>query len=306
MNQRYQFDEKGFRFVVFFVCICVLLVLLIKIGSNIGFNSYFSKQIPIVPTGLGRVSATEYEVMDIQSGKVIAERNPYATKPIASITKLMTALVALQTLDLGAKTAVSAQAAAAYQETDFQIGAKWTTSDLLYPLLMESSNDAASVLAETYPSSENPTTNSIPAKQAYAETAFVEAMNRQAISIGMKNTSFDEPSGISYGNVSNANDLLKLTSYILKNQPVIFELTATKDKTVTTSEGMLNFNNINIFADDPNFIGGKVGYTPAAGETMLVVFRIPKGTEAGHTVGIVILGSNNRTQDINNILAWLE
>jgi hypothetical protein len=230
-----------------------------------------------------------YLIADVESSTVLASSNLDAVAPIASITKLMSALVAAEYINLDSSVFVN--------EPNFvqslipRLGDRTKVSmySLLQLLLVESSNEAAEVIAAQL-----------------GREVFIENMNEKAISLGMLNTTFADPSGLSSDNVSTIGDLFRLAQYISTNRSFIFELTANQDLPTAYTGGqfgeLVNFNKVE---DLDNFIGGKVGETLAAGQTSLTLHRLTvKGQE--RTLAIIILGSKNRNEDVRELLKYAE
>src|SRR5581483_1929959 len=154
-----------------------------------------------------------------------------------------------------------------------QLGDTYTVSDLLHVMLLPSNNVAAEALAE------------------FAGRArFLAAMNGRAEAWGMTNTYYDDPSGLSAGNQSTANDLLKLAQHVYTDYPQILAITRTPQVTVTEiATGRTTIvKSINQFAGTANFIGGKTGYTDEANGNLLSLFSYKD-----HPVFIVVLGTND-------------
>lgn len=224
----------------------------------------------------------------LENNKIFFSKNIDKQKSIASITKLMTAIVAYENLDNSIIT-ISARAETAFGDYGgFKTREKYTYSDLIAGMLLSSSNDAAVALAE---------------KVGY--TQFVKLMNQKAKEIGMINTFFADPSGLYFNNLSNAEDLTKLVKYILNNYPEIFELTRNFKLTIqelTSHKEKIIFNE-NKLAKENNFLGGKTGFflnTNKGG--MISLFRYHD-----YTVLIIVLdgGWEERYQDTKNILSCL-
>lgn len=232
-----------------------------------------------------KIGAVSYVIGDVTTGEIILEKNAESVFPIASVTKLMTALTSLETQDQTATTKISSRAANTLSSRgDLRAGEKVLISDLLYPLLLVSSNDAGEVLAEH----ENRET-------------FMKDMNKFAQDIGMSKTSFNDPHGLSSYNVSTAKDLFKMSTYLENNHRVVFDITML---TEYTAIGKV-WNNINKFSNNDNFIGGKTGYTDKARRTGVGIFSTSfEGYEDRH-IGIVLLQTNDRTADIYTILNYI-
>src|SRR3989344_6777055 len=147
---------------------------------------------------LPAIKAESFLISDLASGEVILEKNANETLPIASLTKLMTGVVAHEMIYLGRVIKVTPRTlASAIQVFNISVGEYYQGFDLLYPLLMQSSNDAAKTLSAFL-----------------GEQNFVNNMNTKAISLGMNDTRFVDASGISAQDVSTADVLSKLLQYI--------------------------------------------------------------------------------------------
>lgn len=235
---------------------------------------------------LPETDALAFVVGDVLTGEIILEKNGNTPLPIASITKLMTASVALEKIDQTKLTRVSQKAATTESSRGLlRPNETIEVSDLLYPLLLVSSNDAAEVLAE-----------SIGRKQ------FIQAMNGQAAELGMENTSFDDPSGLSEHNISTAQDLFRLSEYLYNKHSSVFEITKLKEYT----QGGRIWTNANRFAGTTNYEGGKTGYTSKAHRTGVALFSIPFEGYGDRVIGITLLKTNNRVEDYSTLLKFIE
>ncbi|MFA6408408.1 MAG: L,D-transpeptidase family protein, partial [Candidatus Paceibacterota bacterium] len=202
------------------------------------------------------ISAVAYLVADVDNGDVYLEQNAEEPRPIASITKLMTALVANETIMFNKDIAVAgdvlrhATTSAPNRQETFVVG------DLLYPLLMESNNAVADRLA-----------------QYYGTAGFIGWMNTTAGALNMQSTHFDDASGISSKNVSTPDDLYRLATYLANKKSFIWNISRTLTKDLVGDNGdVYHFSNFNLFSGSPDFIGGKVGQTNSAGNTMVSIF----------------------------------
>jgi len=225
-----------------------------------------------------RISAKSYLVGNILTGKILLTHNPDLVLPVASMSKLITAMEAIDKMSLDQRiTITEAVSSVPYGGNFFEEGETLTVEELLYPLLLSSSNIAAEALAST--------TN---------RTRFLETMSSYAWEIGMSQTFFADPSGLSPTNISTARDFFALARYLHESRPEILSITKTKNYTLatTTDHGRHEFVNIHPFARDPNFLGGKTGHTDVARDTMLTIMNI-----AGQPVAIIVLGSENRQRD---------
>lgn len=227
-------------------------------------------------------SAAAYIAVDLSTGEMIASKRSETVLPIASITKLATALVALKYLPLEKKTVISESAVAAEGGAGgLRAGEIIKLGDLLYPLLMESSNDAAEALSEFY-----------------GREDFIALMNKEAKAIGLSKTHFDDPSGLSSGNTSTASDVARLGRYIYNIYPRIFDITKEKEVVV----GKHRFVNPTHFLNLSAYEGGKNGFTYGALKTSVSIFS----TESGSQVVIAVLKSNDRDKDVLGIVEGIE
>ena len=228
------------------------------------------------------VDAAAYVAMRLSDNAILAEKNTRVPHSIASVTKLMTALVARE--HAGAKSAITLTKEMLTPLGESQVlfvGAHISADNLLKAALSQSSNDAAEALAHTT-----------------ERQKFIEAMNEKARDIGMRNTTFVDVHGLSPLNRSTAADLAALLRYIHTNHPNILSATKENNLWLPDAEGRLfKFRNVNNFYHLSAFIGGKTGYIPESRQTMASVFNVK-----GEPVAIFVLYSNNRIADIFSIL----
>ncbi|MBI5456738.1 L,D-transpeptidase family protein [Candidatus Kaiserbacteria bacterium] len=240
---------------------------------------------------LPKISARAFLIADVHSGQVFAERDTDGPRAIASLSKLLTALVANETIQYDRTLAITAEDRRQTEGTPGSIAANdsFAVGNLLYPLLMESNNSVAYALS-----------------RYYGADNFLRWMNDKAQAIGMKNTSLEDPSGISPHNTSTANDLFLLTRYIHDNQSYILNISREKTKEIRAESGRnYTLNNFNVFAGKEGFLGGKTGYTDEARETMVTIFEVLTHNETA-TVAIIVLGSEDRKADVERLLSWFK
>ncbi len=230
-----------------------------------------------------------YLIADVKSSTVLAASDIDTAAPIASVTKLMTALVAAEHINLD--SSVYVHEPTFVQSLIPRLGdrSKVSMYSLLQLLLVESSNEAAEVIAAQLGREE-----------------FMDKMNQKARSLGMVHTHFADPSGLSAENTSSLSDLLRLAQYIYTNRSFILELTANQDLKTAHIGGefgpLVNFNEVEGLE---NFIGGKVGETIAAGQTSVTLHTLAvKGKT--RVLAIIILGSENRNEDVRQLLRYAE
>lgn len=232
-----------------------------------------------------KVSAKAYLVGDLDTGEVILSQNQDKIYPIASVTKLMTASVASEIAKEDDIVTVSKEAISTYGKNgELKTGEKIKASLLLYPLLLESSNDAAEALAIHF-----------------GRDNFMEKMNMLASKLKMENTFYDDPSGLSPENKSTVSDIFKLTGYIRNKQAGILDITKEK----SYSDKKHNWSNISQFLKQKEYLGGKSGYTDPAKQTVVSTFSLPLGENTVRPIAIVLLQSNDRKKDVEKILQYL-
>ncbi|MDM5059153.1 D-alanyl-D-alanine endopeptidase [Aeromonas rivipollensis] len=234
-------------------------------------------------------------VVDINTGKTLYQKNPAQVRPIASLTKLMTALVVLdarqnlnQTLTIDQNDRDNIK----HTYSRVRFGTKVSRRDALHLALMSSENRMASALARHYPG---------------GRSAFIRAMNNKARQLGMRNSRFYDSTGLSTRNVSTARDLAKLITAAYR-QPLIRQFTqdTNKEMRFSTPAYSLMFNNTNPLVKNPDWDVrlSKTGYTDEAGRCLLMRAK-PDRQE----LAIVLLNSvGKRTPigDANRIRKWLK
>lgn len=263
------------------------------------FNPFFAQNVNTqaqAPEDV--ITADSYLVGNLVTGKIYFEKDPTTVRPIASISKLFAALVAKKRMNLNAIVTVASSSITGYDATNSPStiipGESFGVGDILEGMLLVSSNDAATTLADNY---ANVTGDPNPDSRAN----FVSLMNATAAFIGMTNTSFKDPSGLSSGNVSSAEDLFKFARYLYSNGQDILALTKTPkyDIATTTDHRAHTFVNIDPFVYDTHYLGGKTGRTDAAGETMMSLFNIPVGG-ISYPIAIIVLHSSQDTRQIDS------
>lgn len=223
------------------------------------------------------LSSPAYLIKNTKTDKVYAEKDADRLLPMASLTKLVTAVIAAKNIRATEKVKITESIMSAYGNTaQFRIGEVIEAGDLMYPLLMVSSNDAAEALARTY-----------------GRKKFIQAMNDFVQSIGAYRTSFEDPSGLSPHNLSTANDLVIIATWINKNLPEIMKITRLKTKSVRAHV----WTNPAHFLSWSNYRGGKNGYTDEAHQTGVAFFEMNNELQA-----VAILGSKARDADIVKLL----
>jgi D-alanyl-D-alanine carboxypeptidase len=232
--------------------------------------------------------ARAYEIVNATDGKVLASSHADERLPIASITKLMTVIVALQHLRLDDEVRVTAQAAHVGEESiQLRAGQIVSVHDLLEGALIQSANDAADALAAGASHDDVP--------------EFIAWMNEEAQKLGLDDTHFVRPDGLDApGHVSSAHDVAVLAQ-VAMHLPVVREIV--RKRTDTIEDGTVPLHTWNdLLGVFPGLIGVKTGHTDAAGWCEVAAAQRP-----GYTIYVVILGSPTRAQrnsDLDRLLAW--
>lgn len=232
-------------------------------------------------------------VFDQSNAEVLYAKNAKVALPIASITKLMTALVVVESQqDMNETLEVTREDIDRIKHTysRLPIGSRLTRANMLHIALMSSENRAASALGRHYPG---------------GLSAFVKAMNAKARELGMADTHYVEPTGLSSGNVSSARDLAKLVMVAHKH-PIIRKYSTEPNYEVQTGGPVLHYRNSNRLTSNPNWEIGlqKTGYIAEAGRC-LVMQAIIKG----RSIIMVFLdseGKYSRLGDAGRVRTWLE
>jgi serine-type D-Ala-D-Ala endopeptidase (penicillin-binding protein 7) len=232
-------------------------------------------------------------VIDAATGEIVIDKNGDKLTPIASITKLMTAIVILESgLDLEAPVALSREDVDLKKgsRSRLRTGASLSRDDLLLIALMASENRAAAALGRSYPGGTQ---------------AFVAAMNEMALELEMNDTRFVDPTGLSAGNVSSARDLAKLVR-AAHGYPLIREYSTRDKATVLAGKQKMNYRNTNGLVRNSHWDIdlSKTGYISEAGRCLVMQVRL-----ASKDLIVVLLdswGKHSRVGDANRIRKWLE
>lgn len=232
-------------------------------------------------------------VIDQSSNRVVIEKQPDAVLPIASISKLMTAMVVLDAgLDMHEVISIGAEDIDDLKGTRSRlpVGTTMTRETAMLLALMSSENRAAHALGRHYPGGMR---------------AFVDAMNRKSRALGMFDTRFEEPTGLSSNNVSTAHDLARMVAAAVR-YPQIRMFSTTAEAKVELNGRIQQFGNTNSLVRSDNWQIGlsKTGYISEAGRCLVMQAWV-----AGKPVVIVLLdsqGKATRVGDANRIKRWME
>lgn len=232
-------------------------------------------------------------VIDQETSEVLFSKNDKAVLPIASLTKLMTGLVVNE-----AKLAMDEKIVISQADVDTEkgsssrlsVGTELSRAELLHLALMSSENRAAHALARSHPG---------------GLTVFVILMNAKARSLGMRDTSYVDPTGLSSRNQSSANDLVKLVN-IASTDAVLREFSTSPGHQVEVGHRTLQYNNTNRLVKNPAWDIGlqKTGYISEAGQCLVMQARV-----AGRKLIMVFLdsaGKLTRLADAERVRRWVE
>jgi D-alanyl-D-alanine carboxypeptidase len=228
------------------------------------------------------IVSPSYIAVDLSTDSILLEKNSNIRYPIASITKLMTSVIALEKINKDQKIILDKEMLEPFGHSPtLFLGASVTAENLVKANLIQSTNDASQALAVFL-----------------GRNNHLNLMNQKAKEIGMNNTFFYDAHGLSSTNRSTASDLVKLLSYIHKNHPEILSITRDNNFWLPDSSGsLLKFQNVNNFYYLGSFVGGKTGYLPEARQTIASIFNVNQKATA-----IVVLYSTNRQADVFSII----
>lgn len=232
-------------------------------------------------------------VINPKNSKVLYKKNANAVVPIASITKLMTAMVVLDAKQkMNNKITVTKDDIDLLKKTGsrLKVGTRLSRKDMLCLALMSSENRAASALSRNYPGGRK---------------SFVDAMNKKAKKLGLKDTHFEEPTGLNWANVSSARDLAKMVAAAHKYK-LIRKYTTTAKHSVVVKGKKETFRNTNklVRKSDWKISLSKTGYIKEAGRCLVMQAKV-----ANKPTIIVLLdsqGTMTRIGDANRIRHWIE
>ena len=247
--------------------------------------------IPILNSSAERptVDAESAVIYDVRAGRLLFSKNPTAQLPIASLTKILSAVVVIENLQLDDVVTVPEEAIRVDQEKqDLFAGEQITVAALLKIMLVGSSNDAAYALAA----------------HAQAEGLdFVARMNEKAVALRMSNSQFVDPAGLSDNGYSSAQDLIKLVRYSLRYD-AIWNVLTEKELTITSADGKIIHtvkNTDQLLGIIPDIVGGKTGYTEGALGCLILLVNIP---EKNDMIVSIVLKSHDRFGDTKKLVEW--
>ncbi len=230
-------------------------------------------------------------VVDQETSEVLFSKNDTAVLPIASLTKLMTGLVVADAnLALDEQITITEEDAAVYRNSRLAVGTTLSRGEMMHLALMSSENRAANALGRTFPGGPE---------------QFVRLMNAKARELGMRDTRYVEPTGLSSQNQSSARDLATLVS-VAYERPILRSLSTSPSHQLELGHRTLQYNNSNRLIRNPEWEIGlqKTGYISEAGRCLVMQAKV-----AGRKLIMVFLdsaGKLSRAQDAERVRRWVE
>jgi serine-type D-Ala-D-Ala carboxypeptidase (penicillin-binding protein 5/6) len=236
-----------------------------------------------------KLSAKAGFAYDLSSGTILYSRSFDEQLPIASLTKLITALTAMDFItDESVITVQPSDVRVIGSNLGLVPGEQIRAYDVLSAMLISSSNDAAQALARHVGGSQE---------------KFVEMMNRKAESLGLVSTKFGNPVGLdSSDNYSTAYDLSRIVAETVKN-PVISKIVETKEMQIKSIDGKYSHKSRTtnrLLLENPTVVGIKTGFTSGAKGNLII-----RSKQGNADVITIVLGSDNREQDTRDLLEWI-
>ena len=293
---------------VLIICIVILNYFFTNYSKNFsvlsplpGFLTLFENQevatinlwLPLIKNTqkvtIPNITAKSALVFDLSSNKTVYSKDPNIRLPMASLTKIMTAVIALENKKKDDQYNVTQDDLVGEDSMGLGAGEKLSLNELLYGLILSSGNDAAETFATNF-------TN--------GRTAFIKAMNDKARSLGLSDTNFTNPTGLEGdGNqYTTAYDLLVITKYALSQFSTFDDVVSTFDYNIyQTNEHKAYYleNQTNLLSSYPGVKGVKTGYTPEAGLCLVTYLDY-----RGHKIIAVLLGSDNRRGEMKELLDY--
>jgi D-alanyl-D-alanine carboxypeptidase len=229
-------------------------------------------------TSVPEVTAQAYYVFEVETGAELTAKNPDMVRPLASVTKLISSAVFFDTAELTGTIAVTERDVATPGASGrLQVGEEYSLRELVFPALLESSNDASTMQARSVSETDD----------------LIKRMNEYTEALGLPDTHFVDPSGLSPENVSSPRSLSILLRTLVEEQPHLIDITKLRKYVGSTTTWLNN----SPLASMSAYAGGKHGYTPEAGRTAVVMFEErTQGTT--RTIGYIVLGSDDLVHDI--------
>lgn len=250
--------------------------------------TYFPIRKSDVPEPL--LEAKSFLLYDVKNAKLLFSKNSRQQLPVASLTKLLTAIVSLEHLSPEAVVEIGQESMNIDKEgADFYLKERFYFKDMLAAMLVKSSNDAASAIARTI--------------EIKTGSSFPDLMNKKALQIGMTNSKFLDPAGLNDSAYSTAEDLLKLTRYARRFKEISESLTKPAIDLFSIDKKLPHhFVSTNkLFGVLPNMVGAKTGYTDGALGCIILEEDL---SSSDTSVIAIVLGSTERFEDVQKLVNW--
>lgn len=259
------------------------LIVSLALGGALFIGVLFSAVDLVAPpsysTSLATVTsitAKSWLVFDVNTGETIYAYNTDEKLPIASLTKLITAATYYREDNIWATTSITWSDLNTEGESGrLRYGEVYTMHMLLFPLLLESSNDAAASFGRT-------------------DLELIKKMNDYVTKLGLTHTEFSDTSGLSVRNQSSALDLSAIVFDIYHHNRHLIDITSLKSYLSPTKSWLNN----NRFVNEAGYVGGKNGYTPEAGKTLVAIFDEELNSGQKRRLAYIMLGSDNTEYDL--------
>jgi len=269
-------------------------------GAASGVRAAQAYLLPVTDPGYAPVrnTAVDEPTLDanaailyhVESDRRLYERNPDAAVPIASLTKMLTALVVDGMFAPDEVVTVASDSVRVDgQKQTLYLEERIAVRDLVAMMLVESSNDAAYALAN---------------HARLHGTDLVAEMNARAWSLGMRSCAFTDPAGLDDGAFCTASDLIRLVRAALRTAPHLWPIMASPVLTVASADGTISHtvkSTNELFDEIPGIMGGKTGNTDGALGCMILVVKTGENRD---TLVSVVLGSRTRFQDTRTLIRW--
>ncbi len=294
---------NNFKFqVIIIFLITALGAVVIKIGKDDSSKNSFDKGIKDsslatsveFPSSLSSdninkiaVSAKILFVCDLEKDVELFNLNKNDRWPIASLTKLMTAVIAVEKIGYDKKISINEEANSVEDPNgNLVVGEVYTVKDLIKAMLVVSSNNAAEAIADFY-----------------GNKNFVDEMQKKASDLGMFQMTFVDATGLSFLNQSNADNLKLLVGYIFKNHPDLLDISKENavELTEVNSGDKKTLKNINYFAGRNDFLGGKTGFNDFSKGNLVSVFQY-----LNRKILIITLGADDRFKETEAALNFIK
>lgn len=257
-----------------------------KFSDNVWYPQDIKSDFDDAP----KITATAGFFIDFDTGEVLYEKNSDKKYSVASLVKMMTAIIALENSSWEKEMLVSKRASETEPDKmNLAPGEKLTLKELLEGVFLISANDAAEVLSENI---------------LLSREEFIEAMNQKGKLLGMANSLFLNPSGLEEDSpqYSTAFDVLLMSRHAIKNWPALLNITSNPHIFIPATDSHQDYDlysGINLVTTYPGVIGFKTGYTPKAGLTLVTIAE-----REGKVVLGVLLGSTDRRDDAKVLLDY--